>query len=144
METGDKTAELMMHNFTESGHPIFRATSALEWGESRSKEKGLKSMHFNGSEETIELILRTIISVTQLSIYGAVADLCTELSKDSEVAGKLAANEDVESIEIPTELRNAYPHTNAELQGNLLRDYEHKFEQLLEDQKFFKLCSDAV
>ena len=29
----DKTAERMMLNFAESGHPIFRATSALERGE---------------------------------------------------------------------------------------------------------------
>ena len=34
----------------------------------------MKSIHFNGSEETIELILRTVISVNQLSVYGAVAD----------------------------------------------------------------------
>ena len=31
--------------------------------------------------------------VNQPSIYGAVADLCKELSDDSEVAGKLAASE---------------------------------------------------
>ena len=35
------------------------------------------------------------------------------------------------------------PHTNAELQGNLLQDYEHKFEQLPEDQKLYKLCCHA-
>ena len=61
----------MMLNFAESGHPIFRATSALERGESRSKGKEKKSIHLNGGEETIELILRTIISVNQLSICGA-------------------------------------------------------------------------
>ena len=72
-----------------------------------------------------------IISVNQPSIYGAVADLCKELSKDSEVAGELAASEDLESMEIPTELPIADPYTNPELQGNLLRDYEHKFEELL-------------
>ena len=66
----------MMLNFAESGQPIFRATSALERGELRSKGKGKKSIHFNGSEENIELILRTIISVNHLSVYGAVADLC--------------------------------------------------------------------
>ena len=55
----DKTAERMMLNFAESGHPKFRA-SALERGELRSKEKGKKSIHFNGSEETIEFILRVI------------------------------------------------------------------------------------
>ena len=55
------------------------------------------SIHFNGSEETI-----------------AVADLCKEFSKDSEVAEKLAANEDLESMEPPTGLPIADPHTNAE------------------------------
>ena len=93
-----KTAERMMLNFPESGHPTFLATSALERGELRSKGKGKKSIHFNGSEETIILVLRTIICVNQLSICGAVANLCKELSKDSEVAGKLAANEDLESM----------------------------------------------
>ena len=111
----DKTAERMMLNFAESGRPIFRATSVLERGEKRSKAKGKKSIHFNGREETIELILRTILSVNLLSNYGAVADWCKELSKDSEVAGKLAANEDLESMEIPTGLPTADPHTIAEL-----------------------------
>ena len=78
----DKTAERTMLNFSESGHPIFRATSALERGELRSKEKGKKSIHVDGSEEIIELILRTIVSVNQLSIYGAVADLCNGLDPD--------------------------------------------------------------
>ena len=100
--------------------------------------------HFNGSEEIIELILRTIIFVNHLSIYGTVADLCKELSKASEVTGKLAANEDLETMEIASELLIADPHTNAELQGNLLRDCEHKFEQLPEDPKLSKLCCDAA
>ena len=56
---------------------------------------------------------------------------------------KPAANEDLESMETPTELPIADPHTNAELQGNLLQDYEHKFEQLPEDQKLSNLCCDS-
>ena len=68
----------MMLNFAESGHPVFRAGSASERGELKSKGKGVKSIHFNGSADTIELILRTAISVNQLSIYGAVTDLCGE------------------------------------------------------------------
>ena len=139
----DKTAERMMLNFAESGHPIFHATSALERGELRSKGKGKKSIHFNGGDDTIELILHTIISVNQLSIYGAEADLCKELAKAFEVAGKLAANEDLESMEIPTELPVANPHTSAELRGNVLQDCEHIFEQLPEGQKLSKLCRDA-
>ena len=40
-----------MLNFAEGGHPVFRATSALERGELRSTAKGQKSIHFNGSDE---------------------------------------------------------------------------------------------
>ena len=95
----DKTSERMMLNFAERCHPIFR----LRPGKRRiKKQTGKKCIHFNGSEENIELILRTIISVNRLSICGAVADLCKELSKDSEAARKPAANEDLESTEIPT------------------------------------------
>ena len=93
-----------MLNSARSGHPIFRATSSMEREAERSKGKGKKFLHYVGSEETIELVLRAIISVNQLSIHGAVADSCKELSEASEVAGKLAANEDSESQEIPTEL----------------------------------------
>ena len=89
------------------------------------------------------MILRTVISVNQLSIYVAAADLRKESSKDSEVAGKRAADEDLESREIPSEFPFAHSHTNVELQGNLLQDYEHEFEQLTEDQKLSKLCYDV-
>ena len=90
-------------NFTDSGHPIFRASSAFERGESRSKGGRKKSIHFNGSDENIELLLRTVISANQ-SVYGAVADLCNDLSKDLRAPGKLAATDHLEKMEIPTEL----------------------------------------
>ena len=35
----EKTAEGMMLNFAESGHPVFRASSAVERGELKSKGK---------------------------------------------------------------------------------------------------------
>ena len=51
-------------------------------GELRSKGHGKKSIHINGSDENIELLLRTVISANQLSVYGAIADLCNEFFKD--------------------------------------------------------------
>ena len=46
---------------------------------------------------------------------------------------------------IPTEYPTANPisQTDAEAQGNLLREYEQKFAELPEQQKLTKLCSDV-
>ena len=49
-----------MLEFAETIHPLFRASSALERGELRSKAGDKKTIHFNGSEQNVELILRTI------------------------------------------------------------------------------------
>ena len=76
----DRVAELMMIKFGESGHPVFRATSPLSRGTLKSKGGGKLSIHFCADGDTIETVFRTIISVNQLSIYGAVSDLCEEYS----------------------------------------------------------------
>ena len=106
----DRVAEDMLLHFAESGQPVFRASSVLERGELKSKWKGVKSIHFNGSDETVELILRTVISVNHVSLYGEVADLCKELARDSSGAGKPAANENLESMVIPTEFTSVNPY----------------------------------
>ena len=74
----DRVAELMMIKFGESGHPVFRATSPLSRGTPKSKGGGTLSIHFCADADTIETVFRTTISVNQLSIYGAVSDLCDE------------------------------------------------------------------
>ena len=69
-----------MIKFSESGHPVFRSTSPLSRGVLKSKGGGKLSTHFCADEGTIETVFRTIISVNQLSIYGAVSDVCEEYS----------------------------------------------------------------
>ena len=76
----DRVAELMMIKFRESGHPVFRATSPLSRGTLESKGGGKLSIHFCADGDTIETVFRTMISVNQPSIYGAVSDLCDEYS----------------------------------------------------------------
>ena len=141
----DEVAENMMINSAESGNPKFRASSALERGELKSKGKGMKTIHYNGTDETIELILQTVISVNQLSVYGAAADLCGELARDSKGTGRPGAPEDLESLVIPTEFpsANQVPQTDAKVQGNLLCEHEQKFADLPEQEKLTKLCSNA-
>ena len=111
-----------------------------------AKEGGKKTFHFNGSEQNVELILRTVMSANQLSICGAVADICSEVSKDTMASGKPeahAAQDPWETMEIPTEPPTADPQTDEQRQGNLLQEYEQQFEQLLDAQKLSKLCSNA-
>ena len=66
-----------MFNFAESGHPLFFSCQLVLWKEEswKAKEKERNLFTSTVSDETIELILRTVISVNQLSIYGEVAEV---------------------------------------------------------------------
>ena len=79
----------------------------------------------------------------QLSIYGAIADLCDEVPKGVRGPGKPAEPDHLEKVEILTNLSIAENSSNAQQRRNLVQEYERKFEQLSEDQKLSKLCSDA-
>ena len=71
-------AEKMMVILAESGHPIFHALSPLSRGRLKSKGHGKLSIHYSADLETIQTVFRTIISVNQLSLYGAVAEMSVE------------------------------------------------------------------
>ena len=66
----------MMLEFGESRHPVFRATSPLSRGVLKSKGGGKLSIHYCADQETITTVFRTITSENQLSLYGAVAEVC--------------------------------------------------------------------
>ena len=100
----NQSEENMMANVSGSGHPIFRASSAFGRGELRSKGGGKESIHFNGSHENIEMLLRIVVSANQLSIYGGVADLCKEVPEDLRAPVKPAALDRLEQMEIPPDL----------------------------------------
>ena len=74
----DNIAEQMLLEFAESGHPIFRATTPLSRGQLKSKGRGKLSIHFTADQDTVDTIYRIILSVNQLSVYGAVAAICGE------------------------------------------------------------------
>ena len=134
----NRIAEKMLLKFTGSGHPILRGT---ERGELRSKEGGKTSIHFNGSTRNIGLLLQMVISVNnQLSIYGAVTDVIGDFPVGQKASGKPAA---LDKQEILTQLLLAEVQANEERQGNLLQEYEQRFEKLSEDQKLSRLCSEA-
>ena len=98
----------MMLNFSEIGHPVFRVSSTLERLALRSKGKGKLPVQFCGDDKTVEVVFRTIISVSQLSINGAAADMCEEPAWEiyscPEGTGKLVAPNDSETMTMPAGL----------------------------------------
>ena len=77
----------MLLEFAESGCPIFRATTPLSRGQLKNKGRGKMSIHFAANQETIETIFRIIVSASQLSLYGAVAEICEEYESPSRENG---------------------------------------------------------
>ena len=84
----DNIAEKMLVEFTESGCPIFRATTPLSRCKLKSKGHGKLSIHFAADQETIETIFRIIVSANQLSLYGAVANMCEECESLHDRSGQ--------------------------------------------------------
>ena len=102
-----------------------------ERGQLRSKEGGRTTTHFSASDDNVQLFLKMVISVNQLSLYGAVAELTQELPGDQRAPGKLVALDQMEQ-EIPTQPPLAEVQPNEERQGNLLHNYERRFGKLPE------------
>ena len=88
-EEWDRIAEQMMLTFAESTDPVFRSTSPLSRGVLKSKGGGKLSIHYCADSGTIETVFRTIISVNQLSLYGAVAEKCEECESCPDKTGRL-------------------------------------------------------
>ena len=120
----NRVAQLMMIKFGESGHPVFRATSPSSRGTLKSKGGGKFSVHFCADGDTIETVSRTIVSVNQLSIYGAVSDVCEEHSACRTSTGRLVLAEQSDPLFAPANLLIMAPESSIEIlaQQNLLHN----------------------
>ena len=78
----------MLVEFAKSGCLISRATSPLSRGQLKSKGHGKLSIHYAADLETVETILCTTVSANQLSLYGAVAEMCEEYESLHERTGR--------------------------------------------------------
>ena len=141
----DRVAELMMITFGESGHPVFRSTSPLSRGVLTSKGGGKLSIHFCADEGTIETVFRTIISVNQLSIYGAVSDLCEEYKSCHVRTGRpvLSGHSDPLFVLKSSLMKTPTPSTDDPAQGDLLQKYQERVDKLSQQNRVIKICTDA-
>ena len=133
----------MLVEFAESGCPIFRATTPLYRGQLRSKGHGKLSIHFAATQETIETIFRIIVSANQLSLYGAVANMCEEYESLHDRSGQpdVVMGQSIVLSAIKTEVSlDCDDPTNQDL---LLQQCGERIEKLLQQEKLSKCCMDA-
>ena len=86
--------------------------------------------------ETIEIVFRTIISVNQFSIYGAVSDLCEE--DESCHAGRPVVRGQSRVIKTTILLNDDPAH-----QEFLLQRFRERIEKLSQQDRLSKFCTDA-
>ena len=141
----DRVPELMMKKFGESGHRVFRDTIPLSRGTLKSKGGGKLSIHFCADGETIETVFRTIISVNQLSIYGAVSDLCDEYRICQARTGRLVLAEQSDPLFVPkSSLMETPTHSTVDLaQEDLLQKYQGRVGRLSQQNRMIQFCADA-
>ena len=122
----------MVIKFGESGHPVFRTTSPRSRGTLKSRGGGKLSIHLCADGGTIETVFRTIISVNQLRIFGAVSDLCEEYKACHvrTVRPVLAGQSD--PLFVPTSLlmKTPTPSTDGPAQEDLPQTYQERVERL--------------
>ena len=127
----------MMIKFGESGLPVFRATSPLS--------SGKLSIHFCADGDTIETVFRTIISVNQLSINGAVSDLCEENKSCHERTGRPFLAGQSDPLFASANLLTMTPRRSIEIpaQENLLQKSMERVERLSQPDRLINFCTDA-
>ena len=139
----DNIAEEMLLEFAESGHPTFRATTPLSRCQLKSKGRGKLSIHFAADDFTIETIFRIVLSVNQLSVYGAVAALCEEFESHQDGSGepKILMGQSIVLGEIKAEV----PSQNEDsMNGQIIwQQYIQQIESLSPESKVSRFCKEA-
>ena len=139
----DNIAEEMLLEFAESGHPTFRATTPLSRGQLKSKGRGKLSIHFAADDFTIDTIFRIILSVNQLSVYGAVAALCEEFESHQDRSGEpeILMGQSIVLGEIKAEV----PSQNEDSMNDQIiwQRYIQQIESLSLENRVSRFCKEA-
>ena len=133
----------MLLEFAESGHPTFRATTPLSSGILKSKGRGKLSIHFAADGDTTDTIYRIILSVNQLSVYGAVAAVCDEFESHQDGSGEpeILMGQSIVLGEVKAEA----PLQNENTMNDQIiwQQYIQQVESLSLENKVSKFCKEA-
>ena len=139
----DTVAEQMTIIFAESGHPVFRSTSPLSRGQLKSNGGGKLSIHYCTDRDAIKTVFRTMISVNQLSIYGAVAEMCEECNTCHDRTGRPVLTRQSNPLFVPSVMKTQISLTDDLAQEDLLLRYQERIEKLSQQDRVSKFCTDA-
>ena len=121
----------------------FRATTPLSRSILKSKGRGKLSTHFAADQDTIDTIYRIILSVNQLSVYGAVAAVCEEFEGHQDRSGEpeILMGQSIVLGDITAEapLYNENP-MNDQI---IWQQYIQQVESLSPENKVSKFCKEA-
>ena len=139
----DHIADEMLLEFVESGHPISVQQLHCPGVFSRAKDTENCLFILLPLRKQLRLFFRTIVFVNQLSLYGAVANMCEEFESHQDRSGQLDVlmGQSMVLSEIKAEipLQNEIPsHQNV-----LLQQYEERIKLLSQENKVSKFCMDA-
>ena len=140
----DNMAERMLLEFAESECPIFRAMSPLSRGRLRSKGHGKLSIHHAADLETIETSFRIIVSANQLSLHGAIAEMCEEYETLHERTGRPVVMGQSSPSLVQSVIKTEVPLDcdDPANQDLLLQQYGEQIEKLSQQDKLSKFCVD--
>ena len=114
----------------------------LSRGQLKSKGHGKLSIHYAADQETIETIFRIIVSANQLSLYGAVAEMCEEYETLHErTVRPVVMVQSIVLSAIKTEV--SLESDDPAYQNFLFQQYEERNEKLSQQDKLSKICMDA-
>ena len=139
----DHIAEEMLLEFAESGHPTFRATTPLSRGQLKSKGKRKLSIHFTADQDTVDTIYRIILSVNQLSVYGAMAAICEEFEDHQDRTGQpvILVGQSIVLGEVKAE---TLVHDDDPKNDQIIwQQYIQQVESLSPENRLSKFCKEA-
>ena len=98
----------------------------------KSKGGGKLTIHYCADPGTIETVFRTIISVNQLSMCGAVADMCEECDTCRDRTGRPVVAGQSNPLFVPSVMKKHKSLTDgpAQQEEDLLQRYKGRIEKL--------------
>ena len=101
------------------------------------------SIHFTADQDTVDTIYRIILSVNQLSVYGAVATICDEYESHQDGTGQpvILVGQSIVLGEIKAEV----PVHDEEPRNDqiILQQYVQQVESLSPENRVSEFCKEA-